>query len=124
MSRALVVDDEKEICLLLSSMMKKLGFASDHGHSLSEGRTKLSNSEYDIVFLDLNLPDGIGFHLIDKVKESSPGAKVIIISAYDGNVERQRATSQGADYFIAKPFSKKAVVDALDQLNISYTYKS
>ncbi|MEP2772623.1 MAG: response regulator [Fulvivirga sp.] len=121
MSRALVVDDEKEICLLLSSMMKKLGFASDHGHSLSEGKSKLTTNEYDIVFLDLNLPDGIGFHLIDTVKGSNPKAKVIIISAYDGNVERQRAISQGADYFIPKPFSKKAVVDALDNLNVSYT---
>lgn len=121
MNRALVVDDEKEICLLLSSMLKKLGFSSDHGHSLSEGKSKLRTNNYDIVFLDLNLPDGIGFQLIDTVKVSNPKAKVIIISAYDGNVERQRAIAQGADYFIPKPFSKKTVVDALDELNVSYT---
>lgn len=121
MSRALVVDDEKEICLLLSSMLKKLGFSSDHGHSLSEGKSKLTTNIYDIVFLDLNLPDGIGFQLMDTVKGSNPKAKVIIISAYDGNVERQRAVAQGADYFIPKPFSKKTVVDALDELNVSYT---
>lgn len=121
MSKVLVVDDEKEICLLLSSMMKKLGFSSDHGHTVAEGGDKLNSHHYDIVFLDLNLPDGIGFHLIETVKKSNPSAKIIIISAYDGNVERQRARSEGADYFLPKPFSKQAVVNALDELNVSYS---
>lgn len=121
MSKVLVVDDEKEICLLLSSMMRKLGFMSDHGYSISEGKDKLSNNSYDIVFLDLNLPDGIGFHLIKSVKDSNPKAKIIIISAYDGNIERQRAISEGADYFIPKPFSKQMVVTALSELEVSYT---
>ena len=121
MSKVLVVDDEKEICLLLSSMMKKMGFASHHAHSLNEGKLKLDQEDYEIIFLDLNLPDGIGFDLIDYIKERTTNANIIVISAYDGSVERERAINEGANYFMPKPFSKMSVVDAFDQLNISYS---
>lgn len=117
----LVVDDEVEICLLLSGMLKKLSFDAGYAHSVSEGLRKLSDKVYDVVFLDLNLPDGLGFHLIPEVKKSNPGAKVIIISAYDGNVERQKAKVEGADFFIPKPFNKKMIVNALEELEISHS---
>lgn len=121
MSNVLVIDDEKEICLLLTSMMNKLGFDSDFANSMEESRQKLQSGKYEIVFLDLNLPDGLGFHLIEDVEAANPETKIIIISAYDGNVERQRARAEGADYFIAKPFSKQAIVDALSDLNVPFT---
>jgi len=121
MSNVLVIDDEKEICLLLTSMMNKLGFDSDFANSMEESRQKLQSGKYEIVFLDLNLPDGLGFHLIEDVEAANSQAKIIIISAYDGNVERQRARAEGADYFIAKPFSKQAIVEALSELNVPFT---
>lgn len=117
----LVVDDEVEICLLLSGMLKKMGFAVTYAHSVSEGLKKLIENNYDIVFLDLNLPDGLGFYLIPEVKKTNPDAKVIIISAYDGNVERQKASSEGASFFIPKPFNKKMIVNALEELEISHS---
>ncbi|MDX1628364.1 MAG: response regulator [Fulvivirga sp.] len=119
MGNVLVVDDEMEICLLLSSMMKKMGFSTNYATSLSEAREKLKESHYSIVFLDLNLPDGLGFHLIREIDKRSNTTKVIMISAYDGNIEQQRAKEEGADYFIPKPFSKHAVVEALEQLNVT-----
>lgn len=117
----LVVDDEVEICLLLSGLLKKLGFNAEYAHTVSEGLERLAAREYDIVFLDLNLPDGLGFHLIPEVKKSNPHAKVIIISAYDGNVERQKARTEGASFFIPKPFNKQMIVNALEELEISHS---
>lgn len=121
MNRILVVDDEVEICLLLTGMMKKLGFKTAFANSFSDGKLKLSETEFSLVFLDLNLPDGLGFHLIDDVEKNNPKAKIIIISAYDGNIERQRAKIEGADYFIAKPFSKKSILHALEELNVPFS---
>ncbi|UII26465.1 response regulator [Fulvivirga maritima] len=117
----LVVDDEVEICLLLSGMLKKLGFQTTYAHSVEEGAKKIKANKYDLVFLDLNLPDGLGFHLIPKVLEENKDSKVIIISAYDGNIERQRATAEGADFFIPKPFNKKMIMDALEELHVTYS---
>ncbi|MTI20329.1 response regulator, partial [Fulvivirga sp. RKSG066] len=120
MNNVLVVDDEKEICMLLTGMMKKLGFDTSYANNIEEGKLKLRSSEYNVVFLDLNLPDGLGFHLIEEVEDSNPNAKIIVISAYDGNIEKQRAKSEGADFFIAKPFSKQSVTEALLQLNVPF----
>lgn len=114
----LVVDDEVEICLLLSGMLKKMGFETEYAHSVSEGIEKVNANDYDVIFLDLNLPDGLGFHLIPKVKQQNPNSKVVIISAYDGNVERERATAEGANFFIPKPFNKKMIVNALEEMEI------
>lgn len=117
----LVVDDEVEICLLLSGMLKKLGFGTDYAHTVSEGIEKVSKKSYDVVFLDLNLPDGLGFHLIPKIRKKHPNTKIVIISAYDGNVERQRAAAEGAHFFIPKPFNKKMIVNALEEMQVTYT---
>ncbi|UII20043.1 response regulator [Fulvivirga ligni] len=117
----LVVDDEVEICLLLSGMLKKLGFQTTYAHSVQDGAKCIQQSKYDLVFLDLNLPDGLGFHLIPKIRKENPDAKVVIISAYDGNIERQRAASEGAHFFIPKPFNKKMIIGALEELHVSYS---
>lgn len=120
-SKILVVDDETEICLLLTEMLRKLGFDTEYAQNVKDARHRLDTNNYDLVFLDLNLPDGLGFHLISDVHTTSPASKVIVISAYDGNIERQRANAEGADYFIPKPFNKKMILGALNELKISYT---
>lgn len=118
----LVVDDEVEICLLLSGMLRKMGFGTAYAHSVSDGIEKINKDNYDIVFLDLNLPDGLGFHLIPKIKRSNPVSKVIVISAYDGSVERQRAVDEGANFFIPKPFNKKMIIEALEELKVPISH--
>lgn len=114
----LVVDDEVEICLLLSGMLRKMGFGTEYAHSVSEGIQKVSENDFDVIFLDLNLPDGLGFHLIPKVKSENPNSKIVIISAYDGNIERERAAAEGAHFFIPKPFNKKMIVNALQEMQV------
>ncbi|MEX2336641.1 MAG: response regulator [Fulvivirga sp.] len=117
----LVVDDEVEICLLLSGMLRKMGFGTEYAHSVSEGIEKVSENDFDVIFLDLNLPDGLGFHLIPKVKLENPNSKIVIISAYDGNIERERASAEGAHFFIPKPFNKKMIVNALEEMQVLHT---
>lgn len=118
--RILVVDDEVEICLLLTSMMRKMGFETDYANDLKSAERKFESNPFDIVFLDLNLPDGLGFQIIGKLKKAKNDTKVIIISAYDGNIEKQRTLAEGADFFVAKPFSKQKILNALDKIKIEY----
>lgn len=114
----LIVDDEAEICLLLSSMLKKMGFKTICAYNLSDGIEKVK--EYNTicaVFLDLHLPDGIGFEMMPEIKNADHDIKVIIISAYDSVGERQRASREGVDFFIGKPFDRKKIVEALELIN-------
>ncbi len=113
----LVVDDEIEICMLLANMLKKKGYMVNCVHTIQDARQSLVDNEFDLLFLDLNLPDGLGFHFIEDARSHNKKIKVIVISAYDGNIERQRAESEGVNYFLPKPFNRNMVNQALTDVN-------
>ncbi|GAB3941417.1 hypothetical protein GCM10028805_04620 [Spirosoma harenae] len=116
--RVLIVDDEADICLLLSGLLRRLGYQPTCAHFIEEGRQCLHSQKFDAIFLDLNLPDGLGFDLLPSIKEDQTEAKIIMISAFDGQAERRRATEQGADYFIGKPFTRRSVETALQTIQV------
>jgi DNA-binding response OmpR family regulator len=116
--RILIIDDEADICLLLSGLLRKLGYIPTCAHFIEEGRQCLNTQKFDAIFLDLNLPDGIGFDLLPFIKEDQAQAKIIMISAFDGQAERKRATEQGADYFVGKPFTRRSVELALQTIQV------
>jgi two-component system, OmpR family, response regulator len=111
--RVLIIDDETDICFLLAGMLQRMGHSATCAHQIEEGKRYLQRQTFDTVFLDLNLPDGLGFDLLPIIKAGQEKAKIIMISAFDGNSERRRATEQGADYFIGKPFTRSSVEQAL-----------
>ena len=116
--RVLIVDDEADICLLLSGLLRRLGYQPTCANFIEDGRQCLHSQRFDAIFLDLNLPDGLGFDLLPIIKEEQTDAKVIMISAFDGQTERRRATEQGADYFIGKPFTRRSVEMALQTIQV------
>src|SRR6218665_1435200 len=104
MEKVLLVDDEVEICILLSGILQREGFITSYALSLKEARERLASESFEVIFLDLNLPDGIGYQLIPSIKDKSEKAKIIVVSAHD--VENKKVRQEGADFFIAKPFTK------------------
>ncbi|HEX9957772.1 MAG TPA: response regulator [Fibrella sp.] len=121
MKHVLIVDDEADICLLLSGLLSRLGYQPTCANYLEEGRQCLRRQRFDAVFLDLNLPDGIGFDLLPIIKTGlsiAESPKVVMISAFDGMAERKRASDQGADYFMGKPFTRKTVEQALESIQL------
>ena len=65
--------------------------------------------------IDLNLIDGTGYDLIEKLRDMDVPSKIIMISAHD--TESSNAIEKGADYFLPKPLSKKALDEALQEVN-------
>ena len=117
MKNALLIDDEKEICVLLCAMLKRTGTTCMFAHSLDEGREALKRGTFDAVFLDVNLPDGLGYDLIPDIKASSPEARCIAISAMDS--EGGRAVEAGADVFIPKPFNRSVIFSSIRELGFT-----
>lgn len=116
MGKVLLVDDEVDICLLLSGILRKEGFHTSYALSLSDAVRKLGKETFEVVFLDLNLPDGVGYELIPAILRKWNGTKIVVVSAYDS--EQEKARKEGADYFIAKPFRKDEIILALKELNL------
>jgi DNA-binding NtrC family response regulator len=116
-AKVLIVDDELDICYLLSGMLKQKNFQASFVNSLSDAVAALQNDTPEILFLDNHLPDGFGLDFIPYVKKNYPEMKVIMITAHDGAVERKTAYNGGVDLFIAKPLNRKMIYDAIDKLH-------
>jgi DNA-binding response OmpR family regulator len=112
----LVIDDEPDICKLLQLSLMKYGYNVKYVHALKDGLKYLRRLKPDILFLDINLPDGSGLDALPGIKEQCPGLPVITISAYDNGMEKQKALKAGASYFLAKPFSVKNLEEAMSSM--------
>lgn len=117
--QVLVVDDEKEICFLLSDILKKIGFDVSSANSMTEGRKMLKKKSYKLIFIDLGLPDGMGFNLFKNINLLDEHIKVVVITAFGGDTERSRARSEGAHSFIDKPFNKATIMRTLSEFNMA-----
>ncbi|GAA0532982.1 response regulator [Chitinophaga japonensis] len=103
----LIIDDEPDICRLLQMSLAKQGYSVKYVHNLRAGLQHIQRQQPDILFLDIHLPDGSGLEVLPIIKQQYPALRVITISAYDNGLEKQKALSAGASYFLAKPFSIK-----------------
>ena len=80
--KVLVIDDEDDFGLLLKNYLSKKGFEVYISRTLREGMDAFENIRPDILFLDNNLPDGLGWEKTDYVMNKLPNIKCILISAY------------------------------------------
>ncbi len=115
MRMALVIDDELDICLMVTKHLQNLQFKTNYALTVKDARQKVSLAECELMFIDLNLPDGSGFDVIHYVNELKLNSKIIVISAYDS--ESNKALRMGASHFMTKPFTTKKINDALKALN-------
>jgi two-component system OmpR family response regulator len=115
--KALIIDDETDICYLLSSILKQKNFHTVFAGSISEAE-KLVEQEcgYSVIFLDNHLPDGFGVNYIRPLKEKCPSSVIVMITAHDTIADRSKAQDQGVDYFIGKPFSKETIFNTIEGL--------
>jgi len=114
--KVLIVDDEVDICNLLSWILKQKNLATSYVNTLSDAEAALKKDTPSILFLDNYLPDGFGVEFIQFVKENYPSTKIIMITAHDSFSEKQNALNRGADFFISKPFTKALINETIDNL--------
>jgi DNA-binding NtrC family response regulator len=102
-ARVLLVDDEDSFRDITAEELSHIGYAVDTCRTLSEARRFLTKKTFDVVLLDLRLPDGNGLDLLAELHVSHPALPVIFLTAF-GTVEGAiRAMKQGAFDFLMKP---------------------
>jgi DNA-binding NtrC family response regulator len=109
----LIIEDEKDICTLLSSMLMEKGYSVKFSNSISEGKNLITQSYPEVLILDINLPDGNGLDAIPELKVLNKNISFIIISAYDSKEEINKADSFEVSSFLKKPFNKEELFKAL-----------
>src|SRR5580765_3179501 len=114
--KALIVDDEIDVCYLLSSILKYKNLQASYVNSITEAKRALKEGRHSIVFLDNHLPDGFGINFIDEIRKLDPHVKIIMITAHDTKSDRDTAYERGVDQFIGKPFTRETIVNAIERL--------
>jgi len=102
--KILVVEDEELLQSSIAEFLSHENYIHETANTLISADEKIDLYNYDIVLLDLGLPDGDGITLIRKIKEKSENTGVIIISARDAIDDRVKGLEQGADDYLTKPF--------------------
>jgi len=111
----LIIDDEGDLCWLLSNTLRKKGYTVSTANTISDGTTRLKEAP-DLLFLDLKLPDGDGMDLLPRIKEITPQTLVVIISAYGSEEKSGEAKGEGAYSFVDKPFSEEKILEVMGQI--------
>lgn len=107
MPHVLVVEDDPPIADAVQYALRRDGMTVEVAGTVATARTKLRVA--DLVVLDLTLPDGSGFSILDDVRRD-PGPRVIVLTSRDEDVDCVAALEAGADDFVSKPFSPRALV--------------
>jgi DNA-binding NtrC family response regulator len=108
MPRALVVDDDVPFALGLSKLVEAEGFVASHVGSLRKAREQIAAAPPDVVFLDLELPDGRGLELLEELK-ASPRIQTVMITGHGDMETAVEALRAGAVHFLPKPLDFAAV---------------
>jgi len=106
MSKILVIDDAEEITVAVASALAPIHVTVDTAFSVQEGLKKAHETLYDLVIVDIVLPDGDGFDLFLKIRSISHYEKVpfIFLTSKEDVGSKVSAFSLGADDYIVKPF--------------------
>jgi two-component system response regulator TctD len=103
--RVLVVEDDPNLAPFLVKALEEASHVADRAGSLAEARKKLAEVRYDLVSMDLQLPDGSGLDLLAEIRGGGHRAPVLVLSSRATPPERVAGLDAGADDYLAKPFS-------------------
>ena len=111
--RILVVEDEVELADAIATGLRREGYAVDVAYDGYGAIDRLSVSAYDLVTLDLNLPDTDGLELASRIRtdpllapvDDDPAPRVLMVTARDGVGDRVTGLDEGADDYLVKPFA-------------------
>ena len=113
MADILIIDDDKMLCGVLGRHIGRMGHAATYSLTLEEGLKELSSKTFDVVFLDVNLPDGNGLDAIPGIRQIASSPEVIIITGAGDPDGAELAIKSGAWDYLEKPSSSKKMTLAL-----------
>lgn len=110
MANILIIDDEEYIRDILSARVEGLNHNAFSASTIREGTDLIEKEKFDLVFLDIQLPDGSGFNLLKIIQQLPSRPEVIIITATGSPTGVELARKAGAFDYLSKPLQKKDII--------------
>ena len=110
--KILIIEDEPDIRRNLEYNLGREGFNASSVGTLDKAYKKIKSKKFDLILLDLMLPDGSGLELCKKIKSNSEteATPIIILTAKDDEVDKVVGFELGADDYVTKPFSVRELI--------------
>jgi len=113
--RILIIDDDFDMCALLSRFLDKKGYLTEVAHNGAKGLAKFNEEHFDIVLCDFRLGDKDGKDVLQKIKEVKPKTIVIIITGYSDIKTAVDVIKLGAFDYITKPLIPDEVINVIEK---------
>jgi DNA-binding response OmpR family regulator len=108
--KVLIVEDQQRLAQLLKQGLTERSYTVGWARTCAEGRDALCETSYDLIILDLGLPDGDGLDLLREWRKNGFKEPVLILSARDAIQDRVKGLDLGADDYLSKPFSMEELL--------------
>ena len=113
--KVLVIDDEEVICNACHLVLCEKGHKVDMRGTGKSGLLAVENGDYDLILLDMKLPDMDGMEVLKIVGEKKPDPSVIVMTGYSTMSNAVQAMKIGAVDYLAKPFTDDELIEAVEE---------
>lgn len=120
MNRILIIDDDRELCALIQRSVSRENIEADCCASGRDGLTKLKETGYQLVVLDVMMPGADGFEVLSEIRKES-GVPILMFTARNDSASKVRGLRGGADDYLTKPFDMDELMARITSLIRRYT---
>ena len=114
----LVVEDDPTLGALITKQLSKLGYLTDLVTSASDALSKFKAKSYDLILMDVALPEGNGLELTEQIRQVAPhGKEVKIVGVTAGHATKNECLRAGMNDYYQKPFLTDDVKTVMDKFN-------
>ncbi|MDH7563798.1 MAG: response regulator [Candidatus Bathyarchaeota archaeon] len=114
-TRILIVDDDENIRKVLEAILKDEGYTVEMADTAKKAIEKTKNNFYNLALIDIRLPDMEGTKLLEKIKDTVPRMRKIIITGYPTLQNAIEAVNKKADAYIMKPFDVEKILATIKE---------
>ncbi|WDV46172.1 response regulator transcription factor [Clostridiaceae bacterium M8S5] len=112
MNNILLVEDDLNLSFGIEFALKNEGFSVTTANTIDSGRKSFKNGNFDLVILDVMLPDGNGYELCEEIRNTS-NVSIIFLTACDEEVNVVMGLDMGGDDYITKPFRIRELISRI-----------
>lgn len=120
MNKILIIDDDEELCGLIAKYVQRENYVVHKAHTALQGLNKVKNDTYELIILDVMLPEMNGFDALTEIRKQSV-APVLMLTAKDEEMDKVKGLLLGADDYVTKPFSMYELMARIGSLVRRYT---
>lgn len=112
----LVIEDDQSVRVLVKAVLEKNGNDVSQADNAADGQELAFNNEYDIIILDLGLPDGDGFEIAKNIRDQDITTPILILSAEQETDVKVKCLKVGADDYLTKPFNPEELMARVEAI--------